>query len=441
MIVTGKHLPRRTVLHGLGVAVGLPLLDGMVPALAAIAQTAARPVARLGVVYVPNGIVMADWTPAVDGPRLELSPILRPLAPFTDRLTVLTGLRSGPPNYAVHAVASTRFLTGRPPTPSTGAEVEAGISMDQVAARELGRQTQLASLELTLERAESGVCDIASSCAYTDTIAWRGARTPLPMEHNPRAVFERLFGDSDTTDPAVRAARLRRRRSILDSLTRTVTDLRRVLGPADGAKLTEFLDAVRDVERRIQRIEEQRAREVPDLERPAGTPGSFPDQARLMFDLQVLAYQSDLTRVTTFMIGREFSGHTYPEIGVRDAHHPLSHHQHDARKLAALTTISTHHVTQLAYYLERLRATPDGDGSLLDHITLVYGAGMSDGNAHSPDNLPIVLAGGGAGTIEGGRHLRFPDDTPLENLHVTVLHKMGLPVERFGESTGTLAGL
>ena len=441
MIVTGKHLPRRTVLRGLGAALGLPLLDGMVPALAALGETAARPIARLGVVYVPNGIVMADWTPTVAGPRLELSPTLGPLAPFRNRLTVLTGLRSGPPNYAVHAVASTRFLTGRPPTPSTGAEVEAGISMDQVAARELGRQTQLASLEVALERAESGVCDIGSSCVYTDTIAWRGVRTPLPMEHSPRRVFERLFGDSDTTDPVARAARLRRRRSILDSVARTVTDLRRVLGPADSAKLAEYLDAVRDVERRIQRVEEQSAREVPDLDRPAGTPASFPDQARLMFDLQVLAYQSDLTRVATFMIGREFSGHTYPEIGVRDAHHPLSHHRDDAQKVAALTKINTHHVTQLAYYLERLRATPDGDGSLLDHITLVYGAGMSDGNRHSPDNLPIVLAGGGAGTLEGGRHLQYADDTPLENLHVTLLHKMGLAVESFGESTGTLAGL
>ena len=245
MIVTGKHLPRRTVLRGLGAALGLPLLDGMVPALAALGETAARPIARLGVVYVPNGIVMADWTPTVAGPRLELSPTLGPLAPFRNRLTVLTGLRSGPPNYAVHAVASTRFLTGRPPTPSTGAEVEAGISMDQVAARELGRQTQLASLEVALERAESGVCDIGSSCVYTDTIAWRGVRMPLPMEHSPRRVFERLFGDSDTTDPVARAARLRRRRSILDSVARTVTQTCGVfLGPADSAKLAEYLDAV-----------------------------------------------------------------------------------------------------------------------------------------------------------------------------------------------------
>ena len=441
MIVTRKHLPRRTFLRGLGAAIGLPLLDGMVPALTAMRQTAARPTHRLGIVYVPNGMVMADWTPAADGPQLELSPILQPLAPFKDQLTVVAGLRSGPPNYAVHAVASTRFLTGQPPTPSTGSEVEAGVSVDQVVAREFEQETQLSSLEISLERAESGVCDIAASCIYTDTIAWRGPKTPLPMEHNPRAVFERLFGDSDTTSGEARSARLRRRRTILDSVSETATDLRRVLGPADGAKLTEYLDAVRDVERRIQRTEEQTGRELPDVERPAGTPASFPEYARLMFDLQVLAYQSDLTRVGTFMVGREFSGHTYPEIDVRDAHHPLSHHQQDPQKLATLSKVNTHHVTQFAYFLDRLKSTPDGDGSLLDHIAVVYGAGMSDSNAHSPNDLPIVLAGGGAGSRKGGRYLRYAPDTPLENLHVTLLQKMGLPAERFGASTGVLTGL
>ena len=441
MIVTRKHLPRRTFLRGLGATIGLPLLDGMVPAVSAISRTAARPVSRFGVVYVPNGIVMADWTPALDGSQFDTPPILQPLAPFRDQMTVVTGLRSGPPYYAVHAVASTRFLTGRPPKPSTGSEVEAGMSMDQVAARAFGQETELASLELSLERAESGVCDIATSCVYTDTIAWRSPTTPLPMEHNPRTVFEHLFGDSDTTNPRARASRLARRRSILDSVAETAADLRRALGAADGAKLTDYLDALRDVERRIQRSEEQDARELPEINRPAGTPASFPDHARLMFDLQVLAYQSDLTRVITFMIGREFSGHTYPEIGVRDAHHPLSHHEHDPRKLATLTRISTYHAEQLAYYLERLRATPDGDGSLLDHMVLLFGAGMSDGNSHSPDNLPIVLLGGGAGALAGGRHLRYAPETPLEDLHVTLLRKLGVPVDRFGESTSELAGL
>ena len=441
MILTGRHLPRRIFLRGLGAAVGLPLLDCMTPALATVRQGAAAPVQRLGVVYVPNGIVMADWTPAAEGALGDLPPILEPLAPFREQLVVVTGLRSGPPNYAVHAVASTRFLTARPPRPSSGIEVEAGISMDQIAARAFGRHTPLASLEISLEKAESGVCDIASSCIYTDTIAWRGATTPLPMEHNPRAVFERLFGDSDGTSPTARQARLTTRRSILDAVTDATADLRRALGAADTGKLDEYLDAVRDVERRIEQTELHGAGELPAIARPAGVPEAFREHARLMFELQLLAYQSDLTRVGTFMIGREFSGHTYPEIGVRDAHHPLSHHQHDPRKLAALTRISTHHAAQFAGYLERLQATPDGDGSLLDHITLIYGGGMSDGNAHSPDNLPVVLAGGGSGTLAGGRHLVCPEDTPLENLHVTLLAKLGMPVERFGDSTGMLAGL
>ena len=441
MMVTGRRLPRRTFLRGVGAAVALPLLDCMAPAFAAIRRSAARAVQRLGVVYVPNGIVMADWTPASEGPLADLPPILRPLAPFRERLVVVTGLRSGPPDYAVHAVASTRFLTARPPRPSSGIEVEAGVSMDQVAARAFASHTPLASLEISLEKAESGACDIASSCIYTDTISWRTATTPLPMEHNPRAVFERLFGDRDGTGPEARQARLEMRRSILDSVTEAATDLRRSLGAADTAKLGEYLDAVRDVERRIQQTELRDAGELPAIDRPAGVPAAFPEHARLMFELQLLAYRTDLTRVGTFMIGREFSGHAYPEIGVRDAHHPLSHHQHDPRKLAALTRISTHHAAQFSGYLERLQSTPDGDGTLLDNIVLIYGGGMSDGNSHSPDNLPVVLAGGGSGALEGGRHLRYPDGTPLENLHATLLAKLGVPVERFGDSSGMLAGL
>ena len=441
MIVTGQRLPRRTFLRGLGVAVGLPFLDSMVPAFAAQPPTTTLPIRRLGVVYVPNGVVMGDWTPTTDGPGFELSTVLQPLEAVKDHLVVVTGLRSGPPNYAVHAVASTRFLTAKPPRPSTGLEVEAGISMDQVAARAFGRETPLASLEISLEPAESGTCDIASSCVYTDTIAWRGPTTPLPMEHNPRAVFERLFGERDNTSAAERDRRLSTRRSILDSVTESVATLRRSLGAGDGAKLAEYLDAVRDVERQIQRSEQRGMQQLPDFDRPSGVPASFPEHARLMFDLQLLAYQADLTRVGTFMMGREFSGHTYPEIGVRDAHHPLSHHQQDPEKLATLTRISTHHVTQLAYYLDRLRSIPDGSGSLLDSILLVYGAGMSDGNSHSPENLPILLAGGGAGAMAGGRHLRYRDGTPLENLHLTLLAKLGLSAEQFGESTGTLTGL
>jgi hypothetical protein len=438
MIVTKKSLSRRTLLRGLGAAVALPFLDGMVPALTRPVRAAA-PVHRLSVVYVPNGIVMSDWTPSTDG-ALELTPILRPLAPFQNRLIVVSGLRNGPPNYAVHGAASTRFLTTEPPLASTGSIVEAGISADQVVARHFARETQLASLELSMESPFAGVCDVGSSCVYTDTISWRTRTTPLPMEHNPRAVFERLFGEADTTDARARLARLAGRRSLLDSVAESIADLRRELGSADRVKVNEHLDAIRDIERQIQKAEEQGARELPPIDRPVGVPATFPEHARLMFDLQVLAYQTDLTRVITFMMGRELSGRSYPEIGFHEGHHPISHHQNDPAKIAKLTRVNAHHAAQFAYFLDRLRSTSDGEGSLLDHITIVYGGGMSDGNSHSPDNLPILVAGGGTGQLKGGRHVRFPAGTPVANLHATLLPKLGVEIDRFGNSTGTLAG-
>jgi len=439
MIVTKRSLPRRTLLRGLGAAIALPFLDSMVPALTRSVKAAA-PIHRLSVVYVPNGIVMSDWTPTAEG-AYELTPILRPLASFQDRLIVLTGLRNGPPNYAVHGAASTRFLTTEPPLASTGSIVEAGISADQMVAKHFARETQLASLELSLESPFAGVCDVGSSCVYTDTISWRSRTTPLPMEHNPRVVFERLFGEADTTDPKARLARLASRRSLLDSVADSIADLRQQLGGADRVKVNEHLDAIRDIERQIQKVEEQGARELPAVERPAGVPATFLEQARLMFDLQVLAYQSDLTRVITFMMGRELSGRSYPEIGFYEGHHPTSHHQNDPVKIAKLTRVNAHHAVQFAYFLERLRSTADGDGSLLDHVTIVYGGGMSDGNSHSPDNLPILVAGGGAGQLKGGRHLRFPEGTPVANLHATLLPKLGVQADRFGNSTGALSGL
>jgi hypothetical protein len=317
--------------------------------------------------------------------------------------------------------------------------------MDQIAARDLGRHTPLASLELGLEGANfAGSCDSGGfSCAFSYTISWRDSSTPLPMEHNPRAVFERLFGDNDTTDPAAREARRREQRSILDSISADVARLQGALGAGDQRKLGAYLDAVRDVERRIEVAEEQGDREVPIVERPMGVPADFADHASLMYDLQVLAHQTDRTRVTTFMSGHELSGRTYPEIGVPDAHHPLSHHRGVSDALAKLTKINRYHVGLFAAFVEKLRATPDGDGSLLDHMVLMYGAGMSDSNAHSPYNLPIVLLGGGAGTLRGGRHVSFDerDRTPLANLHVTLLDKLGAPVERIGDSTGPLSTL
>ncbi len=439
-MITKKSLPRRTVLRGLGATIALPFLDSMIPALTP-ALKAASPVHRLSIVYVPNGIVMSEWTPSTEGSTFAITPILRPLASFRDRLIVLSGLRNGPPNYAVHGAASTRFLTTEPPLASTGSVVEAGVSADQVVARHFSRETPLASLELSLESPFAGVCDVGSSCVYTDTISWHSRTMPLPMEHNPRVVFERLFGEADTTDPTARLARIAARRSLLDSVAEAIADLRRGLGVADRVKVDEHLDAIRDIERQIQKTEEQDARELPGLERPVGVPGTFPEHARLMFDLQVLAYQTDITRVITFMMGRELSGRSHPEIGVHDGHHPISHHQNDPGKLAKLARVNTHHAAQFAYFLDRLRSAADGDGSLLDHMTIVYGGGMSDGNSHSPDNLPILLVGGGSGQLKGGRHLRFQSDTPVANLHATLLPKLGVFVDRFGNSTGTLAGL
>ena len=436
MIITRKAIPRRTVLRGLGVSLALPLLDGMVPALSAARTTAAAPVRRLGVVYVPNGMMMPDWTPATEGVGFEYTRILKALEPFRDRVQVLSGMR-GADGEGPHASASTRFLTGVPSKQDNGSDLLAGVSMDQVAGRLLGDRTQLATLELALDgRDFAGSCDDGFSCAYTNTIAWADATTPLPMESNPRVVFERLFGDSGSTDPAVRKARLARDASLLDSVAERADDLRRALGAPDRVKLAQYLDAVRDVERRIQMAEAQSDRDLPVVTQPAGIPGTVGEHAALLFDLMALAWETDLTRVVTFMLGREITGRTYAEIGVPDAHHPISHHQRDPEKLAKLTTINEYHVQLFSAFLERLRDTPDGDGTLLDQSMIVYGAGMADSNSHSPRDLPILLAGGGAGT--GGRHVRYPEDTPLANLHLSLLDRLGVPLERLGHSSGQL---
>ena len=448
-IVTKRVLPRRTVLRGLGATIALPLLDGMVPAFAAIRTTAARPTSRLGVVYVPMGAVMDNWTPAGEGAAFELSPILQPLAEFQDQLLVLTGL-SNQPAVALqgepaggHGRISGAFLTGVHAKPTEGRDFQAGVSIDQIAAAQFRQHTQLASLELGLETSDlAGACDVGYSCAYINTLCWRSPTSPLPMETNPRAVFERLFGDQDTTDPTVRLARVEKDRSILDSVNQRVVELERRLGSGDRTKLTEYLEAVRDVERRIQLAEAEGARELPVFDRPAGNvPATFTDYAKLMFDIQVLAYQADLTRVITFMIGKELSNRTFPEIAVPDPHHPLSHHRNNPESLQKLTKINTLHTQLLAYYLDKLRATPDGDGSLLDQMTILYGSGMSNSNLHLPLGLPILLAGGGAGQLQGGRHLRYADGTPLANLYMTVVNKLGVPVERVGDSTGELKHL
>jgi Protein of unknown function (DUF1552) len=439
MIITRKAIPRRTVLRGLGATVALPLLDGMVPALTALAQTPARPINRFGVMYVVNGMIMENWTPAAEGTVYELTPTLAALAPYRDQVSILTGLACVPtpgrPGGA-HAKASTRFLTDvSPPTSETW--LDAGVSVDQLIARETGQHTQLASLELAIESGETaGACDVGFACPYTNTISWRSANTPLPTENNPRVVFERLFGDSVSTDPKARRARIAQDKSVLDSVIQEAATLRGSLGQNDRVKIVEYLDAIRDVERRIQRAEEQSARELPIVEHPAGVPATFDDHVQLMCDLQVLAYQADLTRVVTFMLGREFSGVTYPQIGVPDAHHPITHHQQEPEKIVKVAKINAYQVTKFSYLLERMRATPDGDGSLLDHATLIYGTGMGDCNAHDPRNIPVLLAGGGAGHLRGGRHIRYPKETPLANLHLTLLDKFSVNLDRIGDSTG-----
>ena len=436
MIITRKSIPRRTVLRGLGASLALPLLDGMVPAFAALRRTAAAPVKRLGVVYVPNGMMMNHWTPRSEGAGFDFPTVLEPLEPFRRHVQVLSGMH-GVDGEGPHARSSTRFLSGVGATPDNGSDLSAGVSMDQLAGRVLGRETQLATLELALDgRDFAGSCDDGFSCAYTNTIVWANESTPLPMENDPRIVFERLFGDSGSTDPAVRKARLRKDASLLDSVTERAADLSRELGPPDRAKLGQYLDAVRDVERRIQMAEAQSGRELPVVDQPAGIPATFGEHARLMFDLQALAYETDLSRVVTFMLGREITGRTYAEIGVPDAHHPISHHQRDPAKLAKLTRINQYHVQLFAELLARLEATPDGDGTLLDHSMIVYGAGMADSNAHASEDLPILLAGGGAGT--GGRHVRYPEHTPLANLHLSLLDKLGVPAESLGHANGRL---
>ena len=446
MIVTRKAIPRRTILRGLGATVALPLLDAMVPAFAGSQRAAAAVAApkRLSTIYVGNGANMKMWTPAAQGADYQLTPMLEPLAAFRDRMLVISGLDNRPglalPGEPAggHGRIGGSYLTGVHVKPTEGADFQAGISIDQIAARELGRHTQLASLELSLDTTEfAGACDAGFSCAYTTTLCWRGPTSPVPMEHDPRAAFERLFGDHGTTNAFERQARLESDRSILDSVSDKLARLQRSLGARDREKLSQYVDSIRDVERRIQRAEEQSARELPVIEQPAGVPESFEAYATLMLDLQVLAFQSDLTRVGTFMIASELSARTYPEAGVPDPHHATSHHQNRADNLEKIAKIGAYHSKLVAYYLERLHTTADGDGSLLDHTHVLYGRGMSDSNAHQPIDVPTAVF---SPDMRGGRHVRH-EGAPLTNLFMTLLAVSGVPVEQIGDSTGKLAML
>lgn len=435
--LTGKAISRRHVLRGLGATLALPFLDAMVPVSLYGRQSASKPIHRFQVFYVPNGMAMQHWTPEGEGSDFQLSPILEPLAPYRDQMLVISGLYST--WVAAHAGASGSFLNGVPMGGTHETDIVAGITMDQMLAREFGKETQLGSLELAIDPpANAGVCSLNLSCVYTYTLSWRGSRQPLPTEYNPRAVFERLFGDSGSTERAPREARLRQHKSIVDSVMGELARLKGEIGPQDQLKVDEFTEAVRDVERRIEKAEQQIDLDLPAMTQPQGAPSDFETHMDLMTDLQHLAFQSDLTRVITFMVGAEQSARPYPQIEVPEAHHPLSHHNNDPGQIAHMSKINKYHVELFAKYVAKLKATPDGDGSLLDNTTILYGSGISNSHRHSGANLPIMLIGGGAGRWKGGRHIQFTDRPWLANLLVTLMDKYDLPVESIGASTGEL---
>ena len=446
MFITKKHMPRRTMLRGLGVTLALPLLDSMVPAMTALAKTAAAPVRRFGVFYVPNGMSMPYWSPKAEGPLSALPPTLQSLSDFTDQILMCGGLDDEAANLVKgggdHARSAGTFLTCVPFKLTSGADVYNAVSMDQMAARVLAEETQLASIELGIEsNAMLGSCDGGASCAYTNTIAWRTPTTPLPIENDPRAVFERLFGTSGSTDPKARLARIRRDRTILDLVGAELDDLGRSLGPGDQIKLDEYLESVRDIERRIEMAERQNTRELPVVDQPVGVPNDYAEHAKLMMDLLALAFQTDLTRISTFMLAREVSGRAYPEIGVPDSHHPVSHHQDEPAKLERLHKINEYHFQQFAHLVKNMAQTPEGDGMMLDSTLFLYGTGISDSNTHFHDDLPIALIAGKNTGFKGGRYVRYDDGTPLANLHLTILERLGTPVEMLGDSTGQLHNL
>jgi hypothetical protein len=448
MFIAKRRIPRRTFLRGAGVALGLPLLDAMVPALSALAQTAAKPVKRLGFVYLPNGVArnftgINYWTPTGEGTGFELSPILSPLAGYKSRLLVISGLAQHQADAfddganGDHTRGTSSWLTGVHCKRTEGADVQNGISADQIAAATLGADTALPSLELAIDlNFLGGQCENSYSCAYLNTLAWSSETTPLPTENNPRIVFERLFGDGGTHDQ--RVAQARRSQSILDSVLDDLARLQSSLGPQDRATVDGYLDSIREVERRIQSIEAHDAVALPTLERPAGVPERFDEHVKLMYELQWLAFRSDITRVVTFMLGRELNFRTYPEIGITEGHHGLSHHQDKPNQLAKYARLNTYQTELFTWFLDKLQTTPDGDGSLLDHSLFLYGASLSNPNLHAHYDLPLLLVGG-RGHIRGGEHLVFREETPMTNLLVSMLDKAGVRIDTLGDSTGRIA--
>jgi hypothetical protein len=444
-IITGKHLPRRTFLRGIGAAIALPVLDAMKPALVSAASAGTKAPVRLAFTYIPNGVTIKDWKPAVTGANFEMSRILKPLEPLRQDLMVLSGLDHNNANAlgdggGDHARAGAAFLTGVHPKKTAGADIQAGISADQIAAKKYGSATRIASLELGCEDSRTvGSCDSGYSCAYTNSISWRGPQTPMPPETNPRIVFERLFGDQDfNLDPETRARKTAQRKSILDVVNQRTHRLVQDLGAADRRKIDEYLTGIREIEQRIQLAEKDQRTFRPDMEKPTGVPIEFADYVKMMFDLQVLAFQADLTRVSTLLYGREASVRTYGEIGVTDPHHPLSHHRNIPENIEKLTKINTYHTSLFGYFLGKMKSIKEGDGTLLDHSMIVYGGAICDGNSHSHHDLPVLVAGRGDGQLKPGRHIAYEKGTPMTNLYLSLLERMDVPTEKLGDSTGQL---
>jgi hypothetical protein len=436
MIITKKALPRRTFLRGMGATVALPLLDAMIPSMTALAKTPAAPVRRLGFIYMPMGCDLSRWTPAGEGRLTELSPALQSLAPVVDQLTVISNLELKNAYPGTHATSNAAFLSAAKAKWTESTDYYLGTTVDQIAAKQIGQQTLLPSLEMSMDLLQTiGQCDNGYACVYQNNLSWSSPTTPLPAEAHPRIVFERLFGEGGNA--ADRRAALERRASLLDWVRDDITRLQNTLGPEDRTRVGQYLDTVREVERRIQQAEgATNESPLPDLDRPTGVPAAYADHAKLMFDLQVLALQGDVTRVITFQLARETSNRTYPEIGVADPHHPLTHHGNDPEKIARMAKINAFHVSLFAYFLEKMKATPEGGGTLLDHSLYLYGSGMGNPNVHDHVNLPVLVAGGGATGLKGGRHIKYAEPTPLANLHLTLLERAGVRMDAFADSQG-----
>jgi hypothetical protein len=443
MIVRKMALPRRTFLRGAGAALALPLLDAMVPTLTALANTPASParLRRLGYVYMPMGCDVTRWTPPGGEVLDQLSPSLTPLAPLKDKIAVISNLELRNAYPGTHATSNASFLSAAKAKRTESSDYHLGTTVDQIAAREIGRDTQLPSLELSMDLLSVvGQCDNGYACVYQNNLSWSSPTTPLPAEAHPRIVFENLFGEEGGS--VERRAALRKRASLLDSVVDELTRLQKTLGPSDRNRVNQYLESVRDLERRIQKAEAAaKDNPQPDLDRPLGVPAEYADHVRLMFDLQMLALQGNITRVVTFQLARETSNRTYPEIGVTDPHHPLTHHGNDPEKIAKVAKINRFHVSLFAEYLQKLGSTPEGDGSLLDHVLYLYGSGMGNPNVHDHVNLPIIVAGGAAGKMRGGRHIKYKEATPLANLHLTLLEKVGVRLDSFADSDGKIEEL